>query len=275
MLQDRVALVTGGGRGIGAAMAKAFAQQGANVAIADINEKIANETATLVTELDHKGLAIRADVTKIPDIDSMIDKVVETFGRIDILVNNAGGGKQYLHVNVPGEAIRESMGVMETTEQEWDLLFQLNAKAPFFTTLRVGKQMIKQGGGGRIINITSAGHKFHRVPSDADAAYTSAKAAVLTMTRKFALYLGQYGINVNAICPGWTRTPSFQDVLKVQSKQMGISAQELERRFTALLPTGGINEPEDIASMAVFLAGPGARNITGAEFTVDGGLTMH
>ena len=274
-LEDKIALVTGAGRGMGQAIAVAFAREGAHLALADLNESIAEETSIAVRELGRRSLITRADVGNVADIDRMVAETVDTFGRIDILVNNVGVGKHYLHVNYPGEPEHKGLSMMDTTEEEWDIIFKVNAKATFFCTQRVASQMIKQGQGGRIINIGSAGWKFHRYPSNADGAYGSAKAAVITMTRTAALQLGRHNINVNVIVPGLTRTPSYEYLMEDLSQQMGVPVDELIRRNSDMVPTGRISEPEDIAAMAVFLAGQGARNITGQELNVNGGLVMH
>ena len=258
-LQNKVALVTGAGRGMGKAIALALAQEGAQVSVADINGEAVEETSIAVREMGTRSMALQADVGSLPDIDRMVKETVDSLGRIDILVNNAG--------------ITRFLNIMDVTEQDWDSFHRVNAKGAFFCMQRVARELIQQGEGGRVINIASIAGKGYSGTSN--AAYAASKGAVIAMTHIAAHQLGPCDINVNAICPGSTRTAMSQATLELRAQQQGVSVEELEQRRAANIPIGRANEPEDIAAMAVFLAGPGARNITGQAFNVDGGLMMH
>ena len=255
ILSDQVALVTGAGQGIGKATALALAGAGAHVAVVDINGQQAEETGSAVMALGPRGLALQADVGNLQDIDRMVRQTVETFGKVDILVNNAG--------------VTRRAYIMDLTEEDWDRIHRVNAKGVFFCLQRVAREMMPQRS-GRIINIASIAGKGYAGTSN--AAYAASKGAVISLTKIAAQQLGAHNINVNAICPGVTRTALSEANLSVRAQEEGVSIAEMERRRTQVIPIGRANDPEDIAAMAVFLASPGARNITGQSFNVDGGL---
>jgi NAD(P)-dependent dehydrogenase (short-subunit alcohol dehydrogenase family) len=191
------------------------------------------------------------------------------------LVNNAGVGKHGLlaYSTVPIQGVGNSM--LDTTEAEWDHIVNVDAKAVFFTMQKVIPVMVQQGRGGRIINVGSAAWKYHPFPSTSDGAYAAAKASVIVMSKTASVQFARHNINVNVVTPGTTRTAQWDLGLKEQSKRTGIPFDDLVKRGEARIPVGRMNEPEDVAYMVVFLAGSKALNITGQEFTVDGGLTMH
>jgi NAD(P)-dependent dehydrogenase (short-subunit alcohol dehydrogenase family) len=189
----------------------------------------------------------------------MVRETVDGLGRIDIVVNNA--------------AVRRAAYIMDVTEADWDVTHRVCAKGVFFCMQRVAQELIKQGGGGRIINIASVAGKGSS--STANAAYSASKGAVIAMTQIAAHQLGRHDINVNSICPGPTRTPGAQVMVAERAQNLGLTEAEMEARTAASVPIGRVMDPEDIAAMAVFLAGPGARNITGQAYNVDGGLVMH
>jgi NAD(P)-dependent dehydrogenase (short-subunit alcohol dehydrogenase family) len=162
---------------------------------------------------------------------------------------------------------------MEVVEADWDWIHRVNAKGVFFCMQRVARELINQDQGGRIINIASIAGKGYTGASN--AAYAASKGAVISMTNVAAAQLGSHDINVNAICPGMTRTAMSLTTLAQRADSTGVTLAELEAQRATRVPIGRTNEPEDIAAMAVFLAGPGARNITGQAFNVDGGLVMH
>jgi NAD(P)-dependent dehydrogenase (short-subunit alcohol dehydrogenase family) len=254
-LSNQVALVTGGGQGIGRASALALAEAGAQVAVADIDRQGAETTAEAIMSAQRRSLAIEADVGDLSQIDRMVRAALEQFGRIDILLNNAG--------------VTRRADIMDVTEADWDRIHRVNAKGVFFCLQRVAREMIPRRS-GRIINIASIAGKGYIGSSN--VAYAASKGAVISMTRLAALQLGKHNINVNAICPGVTRTPLSDANLRVRAQQEGISIEEMEQRRDAVIPLQRANDPEDIAAMVVFLASPGARNITGQSFNVDGGL---
>jgi NAD(P)-dependent dehydrogenase (short-subunit alcohol dehydrogenase family) len=254
-LAGRVAIVTGAGHGIGSATALALADAGADVACIDIDKSAARDTAAGVGGLGRKSLFLETDVGDLESIDAMVRHVMNTFGRIDVLVNNAG--------------VTRRAYIMDLTEADWDRIMRVNGKGVFFCLQRVAKEMITQRSGA-IVNIASiAGKGF---VGASNAIYAASKGAVISLTRMAALQLAQHNINVNAICPGTTVTALSQDNLKVRAQEQGISVEEMEKRRNANIPLGRPNEPFDVAALAVFLAGPRARNITGQSFNVDGGI---
>lgn len=255
ILRDKVVLVTGAGAGIGAAITVAMAEAGAHVVSADIDGDAARKTADKAAEFQAKMLALQADVGSLEDIDRMVEAAVGAFGRLDVIVNNAG--------------VTRRAYIMDLTEEDWDRIHRVNAKGVFFCLQRAASQMIGQGG-GRIINIASIAGRGYAGTSN--AAYAASKGAVIALTKTAAQQLGPHNINVNAICPGVTMTPLGARNLVVRAEEQGVSIEEALKNHLAPIPLGRANEPEDIAALAVFLASPGARNITGQAYNVDGGL---
>ncbi len=263
-LEDKVAIVTGAGRGMGRAIALQLAGEGADVAAADIDGTSAEQTSAAVRELGRRSLAIETDVGALADIDRMVRQTVETLGRVDIGVNNAG---------VTRRGATRQLIVTDITEEDWDLFQRVNAKGVFFCMQRMANELIRQGNGGRIINIASIAGKGYTGTSN--AAYAASKGAVIAMTQIAAHQLARFNINVNSICPGATRTGFGGTTWEERAAEQGLSLQDYEQQRAAGIPIGRFNEPEDIAELAVFLAGPGSRNITGQAYNVDGGLVMH
>ena len=255
ILRDQVAIVTGAGQGIGRGCALALAEAGAHVVAADINGPNAAAAADAAAAFQRRTLGVAVDVGDLAEIDRMVRQAMETFGRIDILVNNAG--------------VTRRADIMELTEQDWDRIHRVNAKGVFFCLQRVAREMIPRHS-GRIINIASIAGKGYAGTSN--AAYAASKGAVISLTRTAAQQLARHNINVNAICPGVTRSALSDDNLRVRAAQEGVRVDEMERRRAAAIPLQRVNDPEDIAAMAVFLASPGTRNITGQSYNVDGGL---
>jgi meso-butanediol dehydrogenase / (S,S)-butanediol dehydrogenase / diacetyl reductase len=257
-LSDQVALVTGAGQGIGKAAALALAAAGANAVVTDINGASLEQTAAAIMATGRRVLAIQADVGNIRDIDRMVSEAVATFGKIDVLVNTAG--------------VTRRAHIMELTEDDWDRIFRVNAKGVFFCLQRVAREMIPRRR-GCIVNIASiAGKGF---PGTSNAIYAASKGAVISLTKTAAQQLGPHNINVNAVCPGIVRTALYAEMVREIAETEGTSVEEIERRGTHSVPLRRANEPEDIAAMIVFLASPGASNITGQAFNVDGGLVPH
>ena len=254
-LTDKVALVTGAGSGIGRACAIALAEAGAQIVAVDINGKTAADTASTIAAFQRKSLGLQADVGDLADIDRMVRAAIEAFGRIDIAVNNAG--------------VTRRADIMDLTEADWDRIHRVNAKGVFFCLQRVAREMIPQRE-GRIINIASIAGRGYAGTSN--AAYAASKGAVISLTKTASQQLAKHNINVNAICPGVTRSALSDANLRVRAEQEGVTLQEMERRRAAVIPLNRANDPEDIAAMAVFLASSGARNITGQCYNVDGGL---
>lgn len=254
-LKGNVVLVTGAGNGIGLSITKAMAEAGADIAAADIDEGAAKSSAEAAAAHGVRTHALQADCGDVASISTMIEDTVATFGKLDVIVNNAG--------------VTRAAYIMDLTEEDWDRMHRVNAKGVFFCLQRAAQQMIGQGG-GRIINIASiAGRGFK---GTSNAAYAATKGAVIALTKTASQQLGQHNINVNAICPGVTLTPLVDQMLSDRARQQNKSVEDVLADLSRPIPIGRPNTPDDIAAMAVFLAGPGARNITGQAYNVDGGL---
>jgi 3-oxoacyl-[acyl-carrier protein] reductase len=251
-LEDKVAIVTGAGRGMGGAIARRFAREGAHVAVAEIDEVSAHETFEAI---NRRGILVMTDMSSVAEINALVDKTVAQFGRVDILVNNAG--------------VTKSLGFFDVTEADWDWMHSINARGVFFCMQRVAREMVKQRS-GKIVNIASIAGKGFRGTSN--IAYAGTKGAVIAMTRIGASQLARDNINVNAICPGATRTHLYETIQNEIIAKRGITADEAQRRMDKQIPLGRSNSPDDIANMACFLASAEADNITGQSFNVDGGL---
>jgi len=248
-LKDEVALVTGGGRGLGRAMALAFAKEGADVVINEIDMPAAEKVVGEVKALGRRSLAIKADVTSKMEVEEMVKTVMKEFGRIDILVNNAG-----VSMVGPSEELEES---------RWDKGIDLDLKGVFLCSQVVGKEMIKQKR-GNIINIASIAGI---VGLPARASYCSAKAGVIELTKVLACEWARYNINVNAIAPGYCRTEMLEDLIK-----RGLYD---EKAVVGRCPAGRLGKPEDIANAAVFLALDESNYVTGHTLVVDGGWSVY
>lgn len=248
-LKGKVALVTGGARGIGKAIARAFAQEGARVGILDRNGAGAEATAALIAEETGSGtLALAADVSDYAAVGQAVAQLVRHFGRIDILANNAG--------------IARMIPFPEMTPADWRETMSVNLDGYFNTAHHAVKQMIKQGDGGRIIN-TSSVSRILVMPEF--TTYCTAKGGVDGFTRTLAVELAKYKINVNSIAPGATDTEINKDFYTPKVRAI------LNER----IPLGYIGQPEQVASVAVFLASDAASYVTGQEIVVDGGYTVN
>jgi NAD(P)-dependent dehydrogenase (short-subunit alcohol dehydrogenase family) len=258
-LEGKAAIVTGAGGGIGRAISRAFALEGAGVALVDLDEASLEQTRQEVESTGRRALPLTVDLTQPGAIDAMVEQTVAAFGKVDVLINNAG--------------ITWHKDFFDIEEEDWDRIHHVNARAAFFVMQRVAKQMVAQGEGGRIVNTASIAAKGFRETSN--AAYAASKGAVLAMTLIAAHAVAEHSINVNAICPGVTRTPMFDGMMSRRSVESEVPVPELEAELAKTIPIQRFNEAEDIAALAVYLAGPGSRNITGQSINVDGGLVMH
>jgi acetoin reductase-like protein len=254
-LRNKVAIVTGAGSGIGHAIALALAKEGANVVIGDVKEDSARTTATEIEAMRRKTLVVKCDVRSSSEVENMVQKTLEKFGKINILVNNAGVSTMAL--------------VVDMTEEEWDFNLDVNAKGAFLCSRAVARQMIKQGEGGKIINLGSiagkSGEQYY-------AHYNASKAAVIAFTASLARELAPYKINVNAVCPGSVQTSMQLRELKWGAKLRGMPEEEIKEWMVAITPLGRLEQPEDVAKLVVFLASEEADFITGQAINVDGGI---
>ena len=254
-LQDKVAIITGGARGIGAAIAERYAREGAIVVIADIDGA---EAARVAKRIGHQALGLALDVTRPEQIDALVTDVVAARGRIDILVNNA--------------AVFDLAPVLETTRESYRRVFAVNVEGLIFTLQAVARQMVKQGTGGKIINFASqAGRRGEALVG----VYCASKAAVISYTQSAALGLITHRINVNAISPGVVDTPMWEQVDALFAKYEGLPKGEKKRRVGEAVPYGRMGLPDDLTGMAVFLASADADYIVGQTYNVDGGNCLN
>ena len=253
-LESKVAIVTGGARGIGAAIAERFAAEGARVVIADI---LGPEAGAMVEALGRDAIAVTLDVTRRASIDAMVEQVVAAAGRIDILVNNA--------------AVFDMAPLLEITEESYDRQFAINVKGLLFTLQAVAAQMVKQGQGGKIVNFSSqAGRRGEALV----AVYCATKAAVISLTQSAGLALIKHKINVNAIAPGVIDTPMWDLVDAQFARYEKLPLGEKKRQVGAAVPYGRMGLPQDIAGAAVFLASADSDYIVAQTLNVDGGNWM-
>jgi len=262
-LHGKVAVVTGGGSGIGRGIVLAMAREGADVAIPDIQVANAEKVAREVQALGRKSFALQTDVTRAADVTAMIDRTRETFGRLDVLVNNAG------MASAPG------LPFTNNTEEDWDRVYAVNVKSIFLACKTVAPHFIERKA-GRIINIASIAGPISAVTMPP---YSVSKMGVITFTRIVAKELAPHGVTVNAICPGVLWTPFWENlaahIAKTNPAFGGMTARQVfDKRVTDLVPMKREQTPEDIGWMAVFLASEEARNITGQAINVDGGCVM-
>ena len=248
--------ITGAGNGIGRAIAIAMSNEGYNVTCADIDLQQANKTLEIILNNNGFGISVETDVTKNSDIQKMINKTVNEYGTLDILVNNAG--------------VTRTSNLMDLTEKDWDWIHNVNAKGTFFCLQEAARQMIKQNKGGRIINMASVGGKGFVDVSN--AIYAASKGAVISLTKTAAQELAKYEITVNSICPGITHTNILSNIVKKRALEQNKSEEAIMKHYVRDIPLQRPNNPEDIASMVVFLSSKGARNISGQSYNVDGGL---
>jgi D-sorbitol dehydrogenase (acceptor) len=253
-LKEKVAVVTGGARGIGAAIVRRYAAEGAKVAIADM---LVEEAEALARELGAAGYAVPLDVTKQDSIDAMVAAVAKQFGGIDILVNNA--------------AVFDMAPIVEITRDSYRKTFAVNVEGLLFTLQAVAKQMIKQGRGGKIINFASqAGRRGESLV----AVYCASKAAVISLTQSAGLDLIKHKINVNGIAPGVVDTPMWDEVDKLFARYEGLPVGEKKKRVGLAVPYGRMGTPEDLAGAAVFLASSDSDYVVAQTYNVDGGNWM-
>jgi NAD(P)-dependent dehydrogenase (short-subunit alcohol dehydrogenase family) len=271
MLTGKIAIVTGGARGIGAGIARVLATQGARVAVLDLDGREAEKTAAALAV---PGMAIACDVAVEADTANAVQGVIDGLGGLDIVVNNAGVGRGPADPNVPRSALG-SLGTDSMSVARWDEYLSQNLRTTFVTT-KAALSHLKAHGGGAIVNIASIAGL---VASPRLPAYAAAKAGVISLTKSLALEYAPHDIRVNAICPGflWTRAwEGLAAAMKLSIPEYGA----LDEREVFLevvkrgVPLGREQTPEDIGQLAAFLASDAARNITGQWIAVDGGITL-
>ena len=246
VLEDRVALITGGSRGLGQAIAWAFADEGADVGVVGRDEAALRETVAGVEERGRRGTAVSSDVTDIPGIPVVFDRIEAELGESSILVVSAG--------------VQDERPALEITEEQYDVVVDTNLKSLFFYNQEAGRRMIERGGG----NIINLGSTFSLVGLEEFSVYSATKGGVLQLTKTLAIEWARYGVHVNAIGPTATLTelnePLFAD-------------PEFKAAFMNKVPAGRLPEPGDIGRAAVFLAGPDSDMVHGHLLLVDCGYT--
>ena len=246
-LEGKVAVVTGGNSGIGMAIVLELAERGASIAIDYVAHPEATEAlAQRVAAMGDQVMAVEADVGKAADLARLVDGTVRRFGRVDIMVNNAG--------------VETRTSVLETTEAQYDAVLDVNLKSAFFGTQLAARQMIKQGGGGRIINISSVHEDW---PMPGNIAYCLSKGGMRMLTRTAGLELAPHRILVVGVAPGAVATPINQVTMRDPA---------LMQRLAAAIPLGRMGRPEEIARVVAFLAGDGASYVTATTIVADGGM---
>lgn len=244
-LQDKVAIVTGSGSGINQAIAVRFAKEGAKVVCADVNKDGLKSTEELIRNVTGEVLSVETDVTSRKSVDSMVQQVVDRFGRIDILVNGAG--------------VINYSPFLELPEEDWDRVISINLKGYYLCGQAAGKVMAGQRDGGKIINIASINSE---VANPDTVHYCASKGGVQMMTKAMALDLAQYNINVNSIAPGVIVTKLTERTRSNPAKTEAFLNKTMFKRF---------GSPDDVANVAIFLASSEANYVTGSMYSVDGG----
>jgi glucose 1-dehydrogenase len=246
-LKGKVAIVTGGNSGIGKAVVLELAKQGANLVIDYVaDEKAEQELEKQLRDLGEQVVGVKADVSSVADLTRLVGTAVSSFGRLDIMVNNAG--------------IETRSSVLDTTEDQYEKVLAINLKSAFFGTQLAAKQMIAQGGGGRIINMTSVHEDW---PMPGNTPYCLSKGGMRMLTRTAGVELAPHGILVVGVGPGAVDTPI---------NKATVADPGLLKKLDAAIPLGRLAEPEEIASVVAFLAGDGASYITATTIFTDGGI---
>ncbi len=246
-LKGKVAIVTGGNSGIGMAIVLELARQGASLAIDYVSHPEATEALEKqVAALGDQVMGVDADVSKVADLQRLVDATVKRFGRLDVMVNNAG--------------VETRTSVLDTTEAQYEKVLEINLKSAFFGTQLAARQMIKQGGGGRVINITSIHEDW---PMPGNIAYCLSKGGMRMLTRTAGVELAPHNILVVGVAPGAVATP----INLVTMKDPG-----LMKRLDAAIPLGRMAKPEEIASVVAFLASDQSSYMTSTTLVVDGGM---
>ncbi len=255
-IKGKVAIVTGGARGIGRGIVEGFAKEGANIVIGDIMHDDAQELAEKLTKGGVKVLAIRTDVTKKTDVDKVVAVTLNEFDKIDILVNNAG--------------ILTHAHLVDLEEKDWDRIIDVNTKGVYLMSRSVAPHMIAARQ-GKLINISSLAGKRGDLGF---THYSASKFAIIGITQTLAKELGEYNINVNAVCPGTLRTAIWEIILDGRAPRRGVPREQYWNERIEQIPLKRPQTPEDIANVVLFLSSEVSKNITGEAINVNGGLWM-
>ena len=280
-LEGKVALITGAGgmRGVGRATALKLASQGADIAITDVRRHVddlppgevrsewqsIDSVADEIRSMGGQALPVYADLSNTDEIEGLVAETVNHYGRLDIMVNNARA--------IIG---RDKVPVTELEEDVWQHFLAINTTAVFLCTKYAGREMVRLGNGGRVVNIASNAGK----QASADgAAYSASKFAVIGLTQASAMDLAPHGITVNAVCPGPINTDRMSYWERDQAAERGLTQEEFRAQVVAAsadrTPLGRIAEAEDVANLVAFLAGPDSSLITGQSYNVNGGILFH
>jgi meso-butanediol dehydrogenase/(S,S)-butanediol dehydrogenase/diacetyl reductase len=258
-LINRFAGVTGAAMGMGRCIAETLAAEGATVAVTDINLEMAKQVAENIRKNGGKAEAWKLDVSDRNEIKKVINEIVASFGRIDIWVNNAG--------------VSSMVPFLQLTEHDWDFLQEINGSGVFFCSQAVASHMVKEGKGGKIVNIASmAGKRGGNAPFLAHYVYT--KFGVIGLTQAMAKELSPYKITCNAVCPGYVATPMQERELIWEAKLRNLTPEAVKQSYVDDTPLGRLEIPQDIANMVLFFASSEADFITGEAVNVNGGAFM-
>ena len=244
-LIGKVALITGGARGIGQAIAMTFAKEGADIVVADVNLEIAQKTAAEIEALGRKAMALEMDVTSYEKVEEGVNKILDKMGKVDILVNNAGITKDNL-------LLRMSLA-------DWDTVINVNLKGTFNCIKAVTRPMIKQRS-GKIISIASI---IGLMGNPGQANYAASKAGIIALTKTVAKELASRNINANAVAPGF-----------IQTEMTAKLPEDIKKKMMEAIPLAKLGTPQDVANVCLFLASEESSYITGQTITVDGGMVM-
>jgi sorbitol-6-phosphate 2-dehydrogenase len=255
-LKNKIALITGAGQGIGKAIAICFAQEGADVAVNDINLSEAEKTSQEIIKLGRRASSYKADVGEQREVNEMVEKILNKYKKIDILVNNVG--------------ISKILPFTETTEEVWDKIIDINLKGTFLCCKAVIPQMVKQKN-GKIINMSSQSGKRG---NSWYAAYCASKFGIIGLTQSIALEFAPHGININAVCPGVIFTPLWDEQLAQYGKKRGLPPEKVKEYLISKIPLGRDPRLEEIANVVLFLVSDESNYMTGQAINVTGGQEM-
>ncbi len=244
-LEGKIALVTGGARGIGKEIALVLAKEGANIALCDVNLEEAEKTVKEIQDLGRESLAFKADVTDLKQVQDIVDKILDKFKRLDILINNAGITRDGL--------------ILRMSEEDWDKVIAVNLKGCFICTKVASKVMLKQRS-GKIVNLASI---IGIIGNAGQANYAASKAGIIGLTKSVAKELASRGVCVNAIAPGFINTEMTAKL-----------PEEVQKNMLANIPLGRFGEPKDVANLTLFLSSESSSYITGQVIPIDGGMVM-